>query len=70
VSKLLFFVLAAVIVYFALRSRRPRTGAPPERPAERMVACARCGMHVPRSEAFEATGVYFCSEEHRVRGAG
>jgi uncharacterized protein len=71
VSKLLLFALAAVIVYFVLRSRRPRADAPAERrPVERMVACASCGMHVPRSEAVEATGVYFCSEEHRVRGAG
>jgi len=36
---------------------------------ERMVACARCGVHLPESEALEGDGGRFCSEEHRRLGA-
>ena len=37
--------------------------------AERMVACARCGVHLPESEAVEGDGLRFCSDEHRRLGA-
>jgi uncharacterized protein len=71
VSKLLLLVIAVVVVYFVLtglaRKRRQRS-APPVEP---MVACAHCGVNVPRSEALEAAaGRFFCSEEHRRLGAG
>jgi uncharacterized protein len=32
-----------------------------------MVACAGCGVHLPRSEALLSQGRFYCSEEHRVR---
>lgn len=36
--------------------------------AETMLQCARCGIHVPASEAIiDAAGVAFCSEEHRAQ---
>jgi uncharacterized protein len=71
VSKLLFFILIAVAVYLLLR---PSAGAPARRrradPApEPMVACARCGLHVPRSESVEDEGRHFCCPEHRRLGA-
>jgi uncharacterized protein len=71
-SKILLFALVAVIAYFAFRFfRRPRPPAGPDASAsESMVACARCGVHVPRSEALENAGRFFCSEEHRVLGSG
>ena len=31
---------------------------------ERMVACAHCGLHIPRSEAVQAGASVFCSAEH------
>jgi uncharacterized protein len=34
-----------------------------------LVSCARCGVHLPRSEAREAGGRLFCSEEHASLGA-
>ena len=34
--------------------------------AETMVRCARCGVHLPASEALIGSGgAVFCSEEHR-----
>lgn len=32
--------------------------------AEKMVACARCGIHLPQSEALQVAELHYC-EEHR-----
>jgi uncharacterized protein len=72
VSKLLFFILVAVAVYWLLRPSRDE-GPPRHRAgsaAEPMVACARCGLHVPRSESVEADGRHYCCAEHRRLGSG
>jgi uncharacterized protein len=71
-TKILLFVLAAAAVYFFLRfQRRARSrSTPPVSAPEKMIACARCGVHVPRSEALENAGRFFCSEEHRALGSG
>jgi uncharacterized protein len=69
-SKFLLLVIAIVVVYFVLTSfarKRGQRSAPP--PVEAMVACAHCGINVPRSEALGADGRFFCSEEHRRLGA-
>lgn len=42
----------------------PRQDAEPEA----MLACAQCGVHVPRSEGLEAGGLFYCSEAHRLLG--
>ena len=71
-GKILLFALLAIIVYLVLRSRRLEV-RPQNRdiaPAEDMVACARCGVNVPRSEAIESRGLPFCSDEHRSLGPG
>ena len=71
-SKLLLLIVAIIVVYFVVkgltRKRRERAAAPS--PGETMVPCARCGVNLPRSEALEAAGGFFCSEEHRRLGAG
>jgi len=79
-------LLAAVLVMIwllrrALSGRNP--GGERERPdgpvspAPELVACARCGVHLPKNEAFagrnadgSASGAYFCSEEHLNLGSG
>ena len=70
-SKFLLLVLAIIVIYFVLkglaRKRRERAGPLPSEP---MVPCAHCRVNLPRSEAIEATGRFFCSEEHRRLGAG
>ncbi len=44
----------------------PRTGRE-NRPAE-LVSCARCEVHLPRREALEHAGNFYCSDEHRRLG--
>jgi uncharacterized protein len=68
-GKLLVLVLVGVVFYLVWRgmARRARTrrGGGSGAEAERMVGCRQCGVHLPISEAVEADGNYFCSEEHR-----
>jgi uncharacterized protein len=33
-----------------------------------MVRCARCGVHLPKSEGFLSQGSFYCSDEHRQQG--
>jgi uncharacterized protein len=29
-----------------------------------LISCAKCGLHLPRQEAIERRGQYFCTAEH------
>ncbi|OZI66541.1 PP0621 family protein [Bordetella genomosp. 11] len=51
-------------------ARTPRGRAPAGRtvPAEQMVRCAHCGIHLPRSEATLIGGRTWCSHEHARLG--
>jgi uncharacterized protein len=69
----LFLVLVVVVVWMvrgALRRRvdPPQGANPVDKPVglpEDMVACAQCGVHLPRSEALPGRGGVFCGEAHR-----
>ncbi|MBI2315800.1 MAG: hypothetical protein HYY28_10185 [Betaproteobacteria bacterium] len=74
-GKIIFFLILAAVAYLLLRAmtRPKRTDSPSAKTAEgsveTMQACARCGVNLPKSEALEADGRFFCSEEHRRLGA-
>ena len=65
-SRLLFLLAVVIVVYLLLKSYRKQ---PPKQdvsaPAEDMVRCAQCGVHLPRGEGILAGGNYYCSDEHR-----
>lgn len=73
-------ILAVVIfVFFGPGRRRDRQAGrstAPARPASAqpakkvpMLACAHCGLHLPRDEAaFDVAGQPYCTPEHRVAG--
>lgn len=44
----------------------PRARPPPAVVPHEMVACAMCGLHLPRTEALPGRGGVFCSEAHRT----
>ncbi|OZI67994.1 PP0621 family protein [Bordetella genomosp. 1] len=82
-GKILFWVLVALAVMMIVRiagaraaQRRnappagPARGANPPavRPAEAMVRCAHCGIHLPRSEAVLQNGQTWCSTDHARLG--
>jgi len=71
VGKLLLLLFLALIGFILMkglkaRDRRKDSGVARRGPAaERMVACAHCGVNLPESESVRAGGRHFCSEEHR-----
>jgi uncharacterized protein len=77
--RILLIVVAVVVLVAMLRStlrrgarKAERAAPPPQAPAEPprvedMVACAHCGVHLPRGEAVAtADGTLFCGEAHRL----
>ncbi len=70
-GKIILFLILALVAYMAIRGavRRSRPPATGDTPPERMVACMNCGVNLPRSEALEEDGQFYCSEEHRRVGA-
>ncbi|MGB7542765.1 MAG: PP0621 family protein [Burkholderiales bacterium] len=73
-SKLLLLIVAVVVIYILIKgaARNRDTGADSAgtAAAESMVPCAQCGVNLPRSEALEAQGRFYCSEEHRRLASG
>lgn len=73
-SKLILLLVLGLLAYLVFKgfqrsaARRERR-EDAQRSPERMVACARCGVHLPESEAIEDDGRRYCSEEHRRLGA-
>ena len=65
-GRLLLFAVIALLLWWVLRPlfrSGDRAGdAPPSRSpkGEDMVACARCGVNLPASEAREEAGRYYC----------
>ncbi len=68
--KILLFLIAVVVLLWLLRgtaSRRRNVGATERPPAPQpMIACAYCGVHLPRDEALPGRGGVFCGEAHRA----
>lgn len=71
--KYLVVIVVVAVVLWLMLGRRPKGGdTKPKargRPSlEGMVACAHCGVHLPRSEALTAGGRTYCSAAHRDAG--
>jgi uncharacterized protein len=69
---LLVMAVVGVVLWLMFGSRRradkPRRPAPPAA-TEPMVACAHCGLNLPRTDALQdAAARPFCSEAHRAAG--
>jgi uncharacterized protein len=70
-GRLLLLALAVVIlVWLVRRALRARAADAPRAPAAAadLVACAHCGVLVPRAEAREAQGASYCGEAHARLG--
>jgi uncharacterized protein len=66
---LVLIVLAVLAVWFIRRAlRRLQPGEKPLVKDGELVRCAHCGVHLPRSEARQADGILYCSEEHARLG--
>ena len=79
--KLLLTLAAIVLVIWLIRSARRRNAEPdqpdqPGTPHERgssdttplkMLQCAHCGVHLPRTDAVAGRSGSYCTAEHRQR---
>jgi uncharacterized protein len=73
---LLLFAVVLGVLWWA-RSRSPRAKPPPSAPRpsvsepQAMVACAECGLNLPRSEAVVGSNGLYCSAAHlKAHGDG
>lgn len=68
---LLILLLLVLVIWWIARLRAPR---PPRRNAaprpQEIVACAHCGLHLPRADAVSGSGGLYCSEAHRLAHDG
>ena len=69
-GKILLVVVVIVAVYFIVRAYTRALAAKQQldseqKPAEDMVQCAHCGVHLPRDDSVAGGGRFFCSTEHR-----
>lgn len=65
-SRLLFLLAIFIVVYLLLRSYRRQSPRQNTLDAsEEMVRCAKCGVHLPKSESILAGGNFYCSDAHR-----
>jgi uncharacterized protein len=68
---LTYIVLIWLAIQLYKRLTRPSTNSrrkPKAKPVQTFVACDICGLHVPREEAIEHAGRYYCSVDHRDNG--
>lgn len=74
-------ILAVLALFWLLRrafaGRKSADRPGPEAAVPELVACAYCGVHLPRGEALDRDGAvapasepFYCCEEHRRLGAG
>ena len=69
--RFLFILLIVILVIWFVKSLRRTTAAAPPQGDEKpegqqvMLACAHCGLHLPRDEALPGRGGVFCGESHR-----
>jgi len=67
--KILLFLVVVFVLLWLLRgatSRRRGSAAPPPQAPQEMIACAHCGVHLPRDEALPGRGGVFCGDAHRA----
>jgi len=71
-GRLIALILLVVLAVWLIRRawRKSLGGGRSQPPLQQdLIACARCGMHLPRAEAREAGGRLYCGEEHARLGS-
>lgn len=68
----LALVIALIVYLFKRQAIQPGNSKPnasdskpsEDKHIEDMVQCAKCSVHLPRSEAYLVAGAFYCSKEH------
>lgn len=68
---LLRLLIAAIIVCLAIilvkrlrRAKKAKTRQPI--PYTETIACKKCSLHIPKADAIERDGDYYCCQEHAI----
>lgn len=73
-GRIAFFVIIGILIWMLVRafsrkqSREDNAVSSRSVEGEDMVACARCGVNLPRSEARVEAGAFLCRDNPRCRG--
>jgi uncharacterized protein len=64
------FLIVWLVIYMVKRALGNRQiereeKKPQQQASEKVVRCARCGLHVPQSQALRDGDRFYCSPEHR-----
>ena len=66
--KILFWLIAIIVVYWLVRSKLRTSGrlshAPKEKPVGEMRRCDYCGVYFPAEEGVFVKGRFFCGSAH------
>ena len=63
-SRLIFLFAIVAVIYLLFKSYSAPT-AKAAKPAEDMVRCAHCGVHLPKSESVSDGDQFFCCAAHK-----
>ncbi len=66
--RLIIILLVGWLLFRLVRNwlnRSPEIEKPADEKIDTMVRCAECGVHLPRQNAIEKDGQFFCCEEHK-----
>ena len=69
--KYLLLIAFVGLIWWVWKKRASGLGersAPTAPKAERMVACAHCGLLMPRSDSIVDDGLHYCTDQHRRAG--
>jgi uncharacterized protein len=70
--RFILLVVALWLLFSTVRwikkQRNKAANQAPERHSVNMVACNRCGVHLPQDEAICQDGDYYCCDEHARLG--
>ena len=66
IFRLLIAIALIALAFFLIRRlRQLKKNKPPQiNQYEETVSCKQCGLRLPKPEAIEKNGAFFCSEEH------
>lgn len=71
--KYLLLLVLLGVVWWAWKKRSGEPPQPParkpDRQAEKMVACAHCGLLLPESDSLSVGADFYCCEAHRQAGS-
>ena len=62
---IIFFIGWAIYgLYRRWQSQLPKKTSTTDEKIDTMVKCENCGVHLPKQNAIEKNGQYYCCEEH------